>query len=98
MPAPISSIVAHLPAAGVHAPAAVSKPGEFKNVLETAIQHVEQFRNDANVKVEKFLSGETEELHSAALAVQKADLAFDLGLQVRNKVVEAYQEIMRMQM
>jgi len=98
MPAPISSIVAQLPAAGVHAPAASSKPGEFRNVLETAIQQVEQFRNDANVKVEKFLSGETEELHSAALAVQKADLAFDLGLQVRNKVVDAYQEIMRMQM
>jgi flagellar hook-basal body complex protein FliE len=33
-----------------------------------------------------------------ALAVQKASLTFDLGLQVRNKVVDAYQEIMRMQM
>ena len=98
MPIPISSIVANLPAAGVRPAIAASRPGEFQNVLETAIHQVEQFRNDANLKVQKFLSGETEELHSAALAVQKADLAFDLGLQVRNKVVDAYQEIMRMQM
>jgi flagellar hook-basal body complex protein FliE len=48
--------------------------------------------------VEGFLSGDGQELHSAVLAVQRADLAFELGLQVRNKVVSAYQEIMRLQM
>jgi flagellar hook-basal body complex protein FliE len=44
------------------------------------------------------LTGQNEELHSAILAVQQASIAFDLGVQVRNKVVDAYQEIMRMQM
>ena len=48
--------------------------------------------------VEKFLSGEGEELHTTVLATQRAELAFQLFLQVRNKVVDAYQEIMRMQM
>jgi len=48
--------------------------------------------------VEQFLSGEGGELHSTILATQKAELSFDLFLQMRNKVVSAYQEIMRMQM
>jgi len=48
--------------------------------------------------VQKFLTGQNEELHTAALAVQKATIEFDLGLQVRNKVVDAYQQVMQMQM
>jgi flagellar hook-basal body complex protein FliE len=48
--------------------------------------------------VQQFLTGENEELHTTILATQKAELAFELGLQVRNKVVDAYQEIMKMQM
>jgi flagellar hook-basal body complex protein FliE len=43
------------------------------------------------------LSGGDEELHSVALAAQRADLQFNLFLQVRNKAVSAYQEVMRMQ-
>jgi flagellar hook-basal body complex protein FliE len=59
---------------------------------------VEQTGKAATKAVEGFLSGDGQELHSAVLAVQRADLAFELGLQVRNKVVSAYQEIMRLQM
>jgi len=74
--------------------------GAFQSMLDAAIQHVEGNSSQANAgeSVEKFLSGESEELHSTALAVQRAELEFDLFLQVRNKVVQAYQEIMRMQM
>jgi len=75
-----------------------SKPGEFQQLLEGTIQNLQSIQSDANTVVEKFLTGESEELHSTALAVQKAEIAFDLGLQIRNKVVSAYQEIMRMQM
>ncbi|MCL4851471.1 MAG: flagellar hook-basal body complex protein FliE, partial [Bryobacteraceae bacterium] len=42
-------------------------------------------------------SGEAEEVHQAVLATQQAELAFEMFLQVRNKVVQAYQEVMRMQ-
>ena len=75
-----------------------SRPGEFQNVLNGAIQTIESASSDASTAVQKFLTGEGEELHTAALAVQKANITFDLGLQVRNKVIDAYQEIMRMQM
>jgi len=52
----------------------------------------------ASATVESFLSGEGEDLHTVALATQRADLAFEMFQQVRNKVVSAYQEIMKMQM
>jgi flagellar hook-basal body complex protein FliE len=71
--------------------------GEFKSFLNSAIQHVSTAQNNANAAVQSFLSGETDELHSTILATQRADLEFDLFMQVRNKVVSAYQEVMRMQ-
>ena len=55
-------------------------------------------RNGANQAAEKFLSGDGEDLHSAILASQRADLEFQMFLQVRNKIVSAYQEVMKMQM
>ena len=74
--------------------------GTFQSMLDAAIQHVEtnSAQATADKSVEQFLSGESEELHSTALAIQRAELEFDLFMQVRNKVVQAYQEIMRMQM
>jgi flagellar hook-basal body complex protein FliE len=78
--------------------APAGKPGEFQSVLEGTIQKLESANNDATDAVQKFLTGENEELHTTVLAAQKAEIAFDLGLQVRNKVVSAYQEIMRMPM
>src|SRR5689334_7594625 len=70
----------------------------FQGVLSSAIQSVEGYGQSASASVERFLSGEGEELHTTVLATQKAELAFDLFLQARNKAVSAYQEIMRMQM
>ena len=72
--------------------------GAFSDVLSSAIQNVEAFGQDATSSVQRFLSGEGEELHSTILATQRAELAFEMFQQVRNKVVSAYQEIMRMQM
>ena len=72
--------------------------GAFQDVLSNAIQTVETFGQDASNSVQRFLSGEGEELHSTVMATQKAELSFELFQQVRNKVVSAYQEIMRMQM
>jgi flagellar hook-basal body complex protein FliE len=78
--------------------AAAGQPGEFQKVLTGAISQVESLNNNAADSVQKFLRGDNEELHTTILATQKAELAFQLGLQVRNKVVDAYQEIMKMQM
>lgn len=69
----------------------------FQDALTNAIQQVEQYREDANNSVQSFLAGEGEDLHRVALQTQQAELAFEMFLQVRNKVVQAYQEVMRMQ-
>ena len=57
---------------------------------------MEQFQQNSASTIDKFLSGEDQEVHKVALAVDQAQMAFDLFLQVRNKA--AYQEVMRMQM
>lgn len=72
--------------------------GDFKNVLQSAIQQVESSQTTASNAVQSYLSGENQELHSTILATQVADLQFDMFMQVRNKVVGAYQEIMKMQL
>ena len=74
------------------------QPGDFQKVLTGAINQVESLNNSAADSVQKFLRGDNDELHTTILATQKAEVAFQLGLQVRNKVVDAYQEIMKMQM
>jgi flagellar hook-basal body complex protein FliE len=78
---------------------ASANPGgsAFQSILGDAISKVEKFQNDADISVNKFLSGEGEELHKVALATQQADLSFQLFMQVRNKVVTAYNQVMQMQ-
>ena len=83
------------------APAATSTAGtsssSFKDVFTSAIQNVQTAQQNASDSVQRFLSGDNEELHTTVLATQRAELAFDMFQQVRNKVVSAYQEIMKMQ-
>lgn len=84
-------------------PATVNAPGrsgstEFRDLLNGAIDQVELSRNAANQGVQQFLSGEGQDLHSTILSVQRADLEFEMMMQLRNKVVGAYQEVMHMQL
>jgi flagellar hook-basal body complex protein FliE len=76
---------------------AASSGGAFQQALSSAMKTVETFGQDASASVERFLSGEGEDVHTTVLAVERASLAFDFFLQARGKVVGAYQEIMRMQ-
>jgi flagellar hook-basal body complex protein FliE len=76
---------------------AESKGLSFRDTLAEAVRQVEGYRQQADIKVGTFLAGEGEDLHTVALATQRAELAFELFMQVRNKVVQAYQEVMRMQ-
>src|ERR1700682_3468664 len=72
--------------------------GGFQSVLADAVARVEQFQQSSAANIDKFFSGEDEEVHQVARATQQAEIAFDLFVQVRNKVISAYQEVMRMQM
>lgn len=99
MPSPIS-LPASLPVREIRAPELVRESAgasEFGGLLRDSIARVEGLRADAGESVGRMLAGEGGELHQVALATQQAELAFELFLQVRNKMVQAYQEIMRMQ-
>ena len=94
----ISSIAPITGAPSTTATAKAGGSGNFSSLLENAIQSVEQPGAQADQAVQSFLNGENEDIHTVALATQKASLAFDLGMQMRNKVVAAYQEVMKLQM
>ena len=69
----------------------------FKDTMKSAIGKVSELQNTADDMAVKMASGNLEDVHQAMLAMNKAKLAFDFTLTVRNKVLESYQEIMRMQ-
>src|SRR5918911_714626 len=97
--APIVPVQPTIPGIGIPKAAPLSGAGDgaFRAMLEQSISTVEAQRTAAQQSVDRFLTGEGEELHQVALATQKAELSFEMFMQVRNKVVQAYQEVMRMQ-
>ena len=99
MPAPILPISAPTLPNLTNTAGAPSQGGSgFAGILSEALGSVDGLGRQAGASVERFLSGDGEDLHTAVLAATRAELAFDLFLETRNKVVSAYQEIMRMQL
>src|SRR5580692_8091658 len=95
-------IPVHLSVPPIQAPAVSPNPGTaggaaFQSAFNDAVSKVESFGQNASSSINTFLSGEGEELHNVAIKTQEAEMSFDLFLQVRNKMVAAYQEVMKMQ-
>ncbi|MDI6717092.1 MAG: flagellar hook-basal body complex protein FliE [Actinomycetota bacterium] len=68
----------------------------FSDVLKKTIDKVNDLQKDADIAIEKFVAGEID-IHDVMVEVEKANVALQLTIQLRNKVIEAYQEVMRMQ-
>jgi flagellar hook-basal body complex protein FliE len=96
MSSPISSLRI-LPAEMQLPSADSSSEGGFADTLRDAMDQIGEAQAQADIKVSSVLAGSGGDVHSALIAVEKADLSFQLMLQVRNKIVSAYQEISRMQ-
>lgn len=75
----------------------VSPAASFQTMFQNAVSSVDVSSAKADAAVAGYLSGGNQELHSTILATQNADLNFEMFMQVRNKIVSAYEEIMRMQ-
>ncbi|MGA7560249.1 MAG: flagellar hook-basal body complex protein FliE [Terriglobales bacterium] len=86
-----------LPADMGSAPAGAPEGGKFLETLQQSIDQAEGAQGDAASQVAQLLNGQGADLHSAMIAVEKADLSFQLMMQVRNKIVQAYQQISNMQ-
>ena len=84
--------------AGVVASGAGAAAGvPFAGMLQTMVQQTSALDQKASQAVTGLLNGSGVEIHDAMIATQKADMAFELALQVRNKAVGAYQQMMGMQ-
>jgi flagellar hook-basal body complex protein FliE len=71
--------------------------GGFSGVLTNALQQVNQLSGGAEQQISSLLQGGKADMSTVMIAVEKADIAFQLMMQVRNKIVSAYQDIEKMQ-
>jgi flagellar hook-basal body complex protein FliE len=69
----------------------------FGETLSKAISDVNSLQGQAGKAVDQLVSGETADLHEVMIAVEKAKTSFELLMEIRNKTIDAYREIMRMQ-
>jgi flagellar hook-basal body complex protein FliE len=69
----------------------------FGDTLSQAIADVNSLQAEAGKAVEKMVAGESTDLHDVMIAVEKARTSFDLLMEIRNKTIDVYREIMRMQ-
>lgn len=92
---PIASPVVPASSASSAAASAADGGAGFGASLQQLMTAVESSTTDANAAVGRMVDG-TGDVHEAMIALQQADLALQLTVQIRNKLVQAYQEIMRM--
>jgi flagellar hook-basal body complex protein FliE len=69
----------------------------FQGALKEAIASINDIQQGANQAVEALATGQSQNIHQAMIALQQADISFQLMMQIRNKLVTAYEEIQRMQ-
>lgn len=72
-------------------------PKTFADTLKAAVQDVNTQQKVADVKMQEIATGKNHNIPEVMIAAEKADISLKLMVQVRNKIIEAYQEIMKMQ-
>jgi flagellar hook-basal body complex protein FliE len=86
---------------GIRAPESKSSAGQttgessFSNVLKDSLEEVNRLQQKADAAITQLATGEKPNLQDTMIAMEQASLSFQMMMQVRNKIVEAYQEIIR---
>ncbi len=75
----------------------IPQDGDFKDFLFGAIDKLNAFESEASRMGEKLAIGEIDNVHDVMIAAQKSEIALQFAIEVKNKVMDAYREIMRMQ-
>jgi len=81
-------------------PAGAPRPagaGGFGEHLHDALRQVDSLQHQADQAINRLATGERQSLHDTMIALEQADTSFKLMMQIRNKIVEAYHEVLRMQ-
>lgn len=69
----------------------------FKETLQNFMQDVNSLQKNADEATQRLISGEVENIHQVMLAMEEANTSFQLMMEMRNKILDAYREVMRMQ-
>ncbi|MDY6863005.1 MAG: flagellar hook-basal body complex protein FliE [Thermodesulfobacteriota bacterium] len=69
----------------------------FNKILKESIQAVDTLQKEADKAIFDFATGESKKIHETMIAINKANISFQMTMHIRNKLVEAYEEVMRMQ-
>ncbi len=92
------------PATGADGPGALPRPrteeaggSGFGDTLKQAVQSVDASQKEADQQIQAFVAGEQENVHEVMISMNQARLHFQLMTEVRNKALDTYQELMRMQ-
>lgn len=83
--------------AGNAAHTATASKGGFGALLQSSLDRVDQLQAEADRAAEDLTVGSQTDIHSAMIAVEKAGIALELALQIRNKLLNAYETLMRQQ-
>lgn len=69
----------------------------FADTLKSAVNNVNELSHEANIQIQKLATGKTKNIPEVMTAVEKSSVAFKMLTQVRNKIIDTYQEVMKMQ-
>ncbi|NLM09515.1 MAG: flagellar hook-basal body complex protein FliE [Clostridiaceae bacterium] len=93
----ISSVMDHISVQSALNEGLKEEKVSFKDVLMNEIYRVSELEKTADAITADFISGKTDNIHSVLIAAEKASIALQLMIEIRDKVIDAYNEIMRMQ-
>ena len=83
--------------AGSTKPATAPESDSFGGLLKQSLNDVNELQQKADQAVSELATGQQQDIHNTMIAMEKADVAFRLLMQIRNKVIAAYETVMRMQ-
>jgi len=74
-----------------------AKGPSFGEILKNSIEEVNRLQKEADAAIQELATGKGKGIHETMIALEKADTSFQMMMQIRNKIIEAYQDIIRMQ-
>ncbi len=74
----------------------VQSPESFGDMLTRSLDEVNQLKLEADEAISNLAAGKQKDIHATMIALEKADVAFQLLMQIRNKIITAYETVMRM--
>ena len=95
--APLSALAVTSTVSPSGAPMSGESVAPFGDLMRSAVDSINDLQTQASAAVDGLIRGTGVDIHQAMIATQKADIAFELALSVRNKAVAAYQQVMGMQ-